>query len=166
MLYRTDACKGDGVECGRTDGGSKKSGVKIRDAGLSGSRCIPQPPDKKSTAARKDVHRIDRPVAEAVEKQRREGDSPAGQKSVTKDAGSRAAAGMEAGTQAPSVDTKEGLAGPASGADERTANTKPAPKYKDRHKPGYQAQKQREYRARKKMKKNGAVHVPKGTSEA
>jgi hypothetical protein len=25
MLYRTDACKGVGVECGRKDGGSKKS---------------------------------------------------------------------------------------------------------------------------------------------
>lgn len=29
----------------------------------------------------------------------------------------------------------------------------PKPKYKDRHKPGYQAQKQREYRARKKAAK-------------
>ena len=25
LVYRTDACKGVGVECGRTDGGSKKS---------------------------------------------------------------------------------------------------------------------------------------------
>jgi hypothetical protein len=30
MLYRTDACKGVGIECGRTDGGSKKSTAKDR----------------------------------------------------------------------------------------------------------------------------------------
>ena len=74
--------------------------------------------------------------------------------------------GVAAGTQAPPVDTKFAeavmsvLKHPAI-----TGVLPPKPKYKDRHKPGYQAQKQREYRAQRKAK--ASVNLPsKGDSNA
>lgn len=113
-----------------------KSSVKVRDAGLSGSRCIPQPLDTKLERA---------PVQKQVE-------SDDNSKLVIRSNPSKHA--TVTGTPGQIVTVK---IAPESDLETITVNdvngTRIVKRNADRHKPGYQAQKQREYRAKKKAGK-------------
>lgn len=126
----------------------------------------------KSTAARKDVSRIDRPVPETSGKLYGSGESPAGEMSRSADASKQRVAESVAGAQDLPVDTKllspvERSAGPQlESRVQRAPGALPTPGLdlpkRPRGRPktitdmkAYKAAKAREYRARKA---NGTSH--------
>lgn len=131
LLYRTDACKGVGIEaCGRTDGGSKRlsggsSAVEQVPSKQTVGGSTPPPRSKKSTAARKDV-----PGIEGKERVSRSPGLTPRQPEVAPPASDQDE--PVAGTQAPPVDAKSKGGRPRIHADRKA----------------YKAQKQREYRAK------------------
>lgn len=158
MLYRQDACRGTSGKCKREDGGSTEM-IGATSAVTSGKirpAAKPRGPEK-STAARKDVPRTiiaEKPVEKRMLAE--SGETPTGD-------GAKAKA-LEAGTQAPPVDSEPEPLGLTATTPPRvgSATRKDAgqaaqalkrgrPKIHEDRK-AYRAVKAKEYRERDKLK--------------